>query len=78
MNDNLFTQYKYSCNEQKNMRNKIDGELNRIAITHDNDERIEMCKHLQKDILKYIAVSILVVELRDLLNKSIEKQKENK
>lgn len=74
MENDLFEQYKHLSNEQNNLRNAIDGELNRIAITHDNDERINMCQYLQKNILKYIAVSISVIELRDLLNKSIEKQ----
>ena len=78
MNDDLFTQYKNAFNEQSNVRNEIDGELNRIAITHDNDERTYMCKYLQKNILKYVAVSILVVALRNELNASIEKQNKNK
>ena len=78
MDDELFTQYTNACNEQTNVRSAIDGELNRIAVTHDNDERINMCQFLQKNILKYIAVSILVSALRNELNASIEKQKKNK
>lgn len=40
-------------NEQHNLRDMIDGELNRIAVTDDLKEIDEMVGYLQRSILRY-------------------------
>ena len=40
-------------NESRNIRDMIDGELNRIAITDDTDEIIKMMGYLVININKY-------------------------
>lgn len=40
-------------NEQRNLRDMIDGELNRIAVTDDLKEIDEMVGYLQRNILQY-------------------------
>ncbi len=40
-------------NRQRNLRDMIDGELNRIAVTDDLEEIDKMSDVLQRDILKY-------------------------
>ena len=43
-------QYK----EQRNLRDMIDGELNRIAVTDDLEEIDKMVNCLQHSILRYV------------------------
>lgn len=40
-------------NEQRNLRDMIDGELNRIAVTDNLEEIDEMVNCLQHSILRY-------------------------
>lgn len=40
-------------NRQRNLRDMIDGELNRIAITDDLEEIDKMVSFLQKNVLRY-------------------------
>lgn len=40
-------------NEQRNLRDMIDGELNRIAVTDDLEEIDKMVNCLQHSILRY-------------------------
>ena len=40
-------------NEQRNLRDMIDGELNRIAVTGDLEEIDKMINCLQHSILRY-------------------------
>ena len=40
-------------NEQRNLRDMIDGELNRIAVTDDLKEIDKMVDCLQRNILRY-------------------------
>lgn len=44
-------------NESRNIRDMIDGELNRIAITDDTDEIIKMMGYLVININKYAEIS---------------------
>lgn len=70
MDDKIVEQYASLIKEQSNLRNTIDGELNRLAVTRDNDERIELCRFLQLNILKYLAVSMSIIELCNIYNES--------
>lgn len=40
-------------NEQRNLRDMIDGELNRIAVTDDLEEIDKMVEYLQHNVLQY-------------------------
>nr|DAW20618.1 MAG TPA: hypothetical protein [Caudoviricetes sp.] len=40
-------------NEQRNLRDMIDGELNRIAVTDDLEEIDKMVNCLQQSVLRY-------------------------
>lgn len=40
-------------NEQRNLRDMIDGELNRIAVTNDLEEIDKMVNCLQHSVLQY-------------------------
>ena len=40
-------------NEQRNLRDMIDGELNRIAVTDDSEEIDKMVNCLQHSVLQY-------------------------
>lgn len=40
-------------NRQRNLRDMIDGELNRIAVTNDLEEIAKMVEVLQRGIFKY-------------------------
>lgn len=44
-------------NESRNIRDMIDGELNRIAVTDDTDEIIKMMGHLVININKYAEIA---------------------
>ena len=44
-------------NESRNIRDMIDGELNRIAITNDTDEIIKMPGYLVININKYAEIA---------------------
>ena len=44
-------------NESRNIRDMIDGELNRIAVTDDTDEIIKMMGYLVININKYAEIS---------------------
>ena len=39
--------------EQRNLRDMIDGELNRIAVTDDLEEIDKMVEYLQHNVLQY-------------------------
>lgn len=40
-------------NEQRNLKDMIDGELNRIAVTDDLEEIDKMVNCLQRNVLQY-------------------------
>lgn len=40
-------------NKQRNLRDMIDGELNRIAVTHDLEEIDKMVNGLHGSVLRY-------------------------
>ena len=42
---------------QCSIRDRIDGELNRIAITNDSNEIISMLGHLMENIIEYANIS---------------------
>ena len=44
-------------NESRNIRDIIDGELNRIAVTDDTDEIIKMMGYLVININKYAEIA---------------------
>ncbi len=44
-------------NESRNIRDMIDGELNRIAVTDDTDEIIKMMGYLVININKYAEIA---------------------
>ena len=44
-------------NEFRDIRDMIDGELNRIAVTHDTDEIIKMIGYLVININKYAEIA---------------------
>ena len=44
-------------NESNNIRDMIDGELNRIAITDDTDEIIRMMGYLMVNINRYAEIA---------------------
>ena len=44
-------------NESRNIRDMIDGELNRIAVTHNTDEIIKMMGYLVININKYSEIA---------------------
>lgn len=46
-------QYKDICN----LRDTIDGELNRIAVTDDMNELLQMQTYLEKNIKRYIEMN---------------------
>ena len=78
INDDLVGQYADLCAKQRYLRNIIDGELNRIAITEDDNERFHMCYFLMMNIPKYIDVSKQVNEFMGVVTEEIQKHKENK
>lgn len=44
---------EYQYKTIRNLRDTIEGELNRIAVTHDVNEIDAMLEYLQKNIKKY-------------------------
>lgn len=77
INDDLVGQYANLCAKQRNLRDIIDGELNRIAITKDSNERLLMCYFLMMNIPKYIDVSAQLNDFVGVVNEEIQKHKEN-
>ena len=57
MKDEQFEKYQDLRNKKEHIRDTIDGCLNRISITDDEDERFKMVYFLNKYILDYIELS---------------------
>jgi hypothetical protein len=51
--DNMSYLNQEQYNEQRNLRDMIDGELNRIAVTDDLEEIDKMVNCLQQSVLRY-------------------------
>lgn len=75
MNYNEFAQL---CSKQSCIRDSIDGELNRIAISDDNDERIRMCYFLMHNIVQYVLTSEKIKYYTKIVNEEIERKEKNK